>query len=45
MKIDNLSANMIVPNYKKLCELLEIKVLFGDSKKAQLKKLETLCKL
>ena len=41
MKIENLKENMVVKNYKELCELLEIRVYRGDSKNAQLKELAT----
>lgn len=41
MKIENLQENMVIKNYKELCSLLEIKSLAGNSKKAQLKELET----
>lgn len=41
MKIKNLQENMVIKNYKELCSLLEIKSSAGNSKKAQLKKLET----
>lgn len=41
MKIENLQENMVIKNYKELCSLLEIKPTGGDSKKAQLKELET----
>lgn len=41
MNINNLQENMIIKNYKELCNLLEIKPTGGDSKKAQLKELGT----
>ncbi len=44
MKIENLQENMVIKNYKELCSLLETKSLAGNSKKAQLKELETYVK-
>lgn len=40
MNIKNLSEGQIIKNYKELCELLEIKVVTSNSKKAQFKELE-----
>jgi len=40
MNISKLSGKMTISNYKKLCELLEEKVLNGNAKIAQLKELE-----
>ena len=41
MNINNLQENMIIKNYKELCKLLEIEPKTSNSKKAQLKELET----
>ena len=41
MNINNLQENMIIKNYKELCILLEIESKTSNSKKAQLKELET----
>jgi len=40
INISKLEKGMIIPNYKKLCELLKEKVLNGNAKIAQLKELE-----
>jgi hypothetical protein len=40
MNISNLKENMIVKNYKELCQLLEIEPTTSNSKKAQFKELE-----
>lgn len=40
MKIENLKVGMVIKNYKVLCELLEIPVKDGNSKKCQLQNLE-----
>lgn len=39
MNLENLSIGMKIPNYKKLCELLDIPVKAGNSKAAQLQEL------
>ena len=41
MNINNLQESMIIKNYKELCKLLEIEPKTSNSKKAQLKELET----
>lgn len=41
MRIDKLKVGQVIKNYKELCTILEIKETGGDSKKSQLKKLET----
>lgn len=43
MKLENLSVGMRIPNYKKLCELLDIPVKAGNSKTAQLNELSRYC--
>ncbi|MGG0308244.1 hypothetical protein ABEY43_06040 [Priestia megaterium] len=43
MKIENLKLNETYKNYKMLCEVLEMPVKAGDSKKAQLKEVERYC--
>ena len=43
MQISNLKENMILKNYKQLCEVLEIPVATSNSKKAQFKELERYC--
>lgn len=40
MKLDNLEAGMRVPNYRRLCDLLEEPIKDGNSKNAQLKEWE-----
>ena len=40
MNLENIQAGMRVPNYRKLCELLEESVEAGNSKKSQLRKWE-----
>jgi len=40
MDISKLKKYMIIPNYRKLCELLNLKVASGNSKMSQLKELE-----
>lgn len=44
MKIESLEVGMRIKNYKKLCEVLEIKVTSSNGKKAQLKELERFIK-
>ena len=44
MKIESLKVGQVIKNYKELCNLLEIKVEAGNSKKAQLKELERFIK-
>lgn len=44
MNIKNLTEGMEIKNYKELCNILEIKVSDGNSKKKQLKDLERYCK-
>ena len=44
MNINNLKEGQVIKNYKELCNILEIKVLTSNSKKAQIKELESLCK-
>ena len=44
MKIENLKVGQIIKNYKELCNILEIKVSAGNSKKKQLNELERYCK-
>jgi len=43
MNINNLGNGQILKNYKELCEMLDIKVSAGNTKKAQLKELERFC--
>lgn len=43
MKTENLKEDMVIKNYRRLCELLEIEVTGGDSKKSQLKELDMYC--
>ena len=43
MKIENLKEQMEIKNYKELCNILDIKIKAGNSKKAQLKELERYC--
>jgi len=40
MNVEKLEKSMVIPNYKKLCELLELNVTTGSSKKAQLKEMD-----
>jgi len=40
LKVEKLSVGMIVKNYKELCALLEVDILEGNSRKAQLKDFE-----
>ncbi|MFY8264453.1 hypothetical protein ACOT7R_16320 [Clostridium perfringens] len=44
MNIKNLTEGMEIKNYKELCNILEIKVTDGNSKKKQLNELTTYCK-
>lgn len=44
METKKLKKGMSIKNYKELCNLLDIPVVAGDSKKAQLKELERYCK-
>lgn len=44
MKIENLKGLNEVRNYKELCEILEMKVAAGNTKKSQIKELERYCK-
>ena len=44
MKIENLKVGQIIKNYKELCNILEMKVSAGNSKKKQLNELERYCK-
>lgn len=41
--IERLYERQIIKNYKELCEVLEIKPCAGNSKKSQLKELDTYC--
>lgn len=43
MNISKLCEGMIIKNYKELCSVLSIRVCSGNSKKSQLKELETYC--
>lgn len=43
MNIGNLRNNMVVKNYKELCNILEIPIVSGNSKLKQLKELELYC--
>lgn len=43
MKINNLEVGQIIPNYRKLCKILGIKITTGESKINQIKELEKLC--
>lgn len=43
MNIKNLSIGQTIKNYKELCSIIEEKVRTGNSKKAHLKELESLC--
>jgi hypothetical protein len=40
LNVKQLEKNMIIPNYKKLCEVLELNITTGTSKIAQLKEME-----
>ena len=40
MNLSNLSAGQRIPNYKKLCELLDVPTKKGNSKNAQLKEFD-----
>ena len=40
MKIENLSVNQRIKNYKELCNILGIEIKSGNTKKAQFKELE-----
>lgn len=44
MKIENLKVGMVIKNYKVLCELLEMPIQSGSSKKAQINVLSNCCK-
>lgn len=44
MEIENLTEGMEIKNYKELCNILNIKVSDGNSKKKQLNELTTYCK-
>lgn len=45
MKIENLKENMLIKNYKELCNILEIKNTAGEAKMIQLKEVERFIKL
>lgn len=44
MKLENIYEGLVVKSYRQLCELLEIEITGGNSKKAQLKELERFVK-
>lgn len=45
MRIENLEEGMMIKNYKELCNVLEMKVMTSNSKKAQLKELDRYCEI
>ena len=40
MDISKLKKDMIIPNYRRLCELLDLNIVGGSSKRSQLKEME-----